>query len=101
MIFAKDFFLTAKGRAAIIEPDQKGQHMDLESSSSTPPASADLTSSALEHQRDYFYAGKTLSWESRKAALKALKAAVQAHEDQVLKALAADLGKPAFEAFST
>ena len=75
--------------------------MDLESSSSTPPASADLTSSDLEHQRDYFYAGKTLSWESRKAALKALKAAVQAHEDQVLKALAADLGKPAFEAFST
>ena len=50
--------------------------------------------------RDYFASGATRPLPARKAALAALKAAILRHEDDILRALAADLGRPAFEAYT-
>ena len=53
----------------------------------------------LEKQRQYFNSGATLPVEFRLAMLKKLYAAIQKHEDDILCALQADLGKGGFEGF--
>ena len=51
-------------------------------------------------QKNYFYEGHTLSYESRKEALTILKKGIKSYEDKLLKALAQDMGKNPFEAFA-
>ncbi len=55
----------------------------------------------LKKQKDYFYTGKTKSYKYRMKALKTLKKAINTYEDRIIEALAVDLGKSAFEAYST
>jgi aldehyde dehydrogenase (NAD+) len=53
----------------------------------------------VDTQREYFYTGATLDVGQRIAALKKLKAAVIKYEDEINRALKADLGKSAFESY--
>lgn len=53
----------------------------------------------LSWQRAYFLAGKTLPVKARVAALKKLRNAIRAAEEEVCAALKADLGKSAFESY--
>lgn len=53
----------------------------------------------LEQQRSYFQTGATLPVPFRIAQLKKLYAAVKAHEAELCRALAEDLGKSAYESF--
>ena len=53
----------------------------------------------LSAQRAYFASGATLDVEFRIRMLKKLKAAVQAHEADIARALEEDLGKNAFEGY--
>ncbi|MCL4111616.1 UNVERIFIED_CONTAM: hypothetical protein GTU68_002032 [Idotea baltica] len=55
----------------------------------------------FDKQRKFFFSGKTKSFKFRKEQLKKLKKAIKQNEEQILKALATDLGKPRFEAFVT
>ncbi|MBL0912697.1 MAG: aldehyde dehydrogenase [Bacteroidia bacterium] len=55
----------------------------------------------VQAQRSYFEQGKTLSYESRRAALLKLQGLITAHETEIYKALEADLGKCAMEAYTT
>jgi len=55
----------------------------------------------LKRQKDYFYTGKTKSYKYRMKALKTLKKAINTYESKIIEALAVDLGKSAFEAYST
>ena len=55
--------------------------------------------SILKRQREYFAAGNTLSADARLAALKKLKASLQAHEADLAEALRTDLGKSAYESY--
>jgi aldehyde dehydrogenase (NAD+) len=55
----------------------------------------------LELQRRFFASGKTLDIDFRKAQLQRLLEAVQAHEEQLIKAMHADFRKPAFETYTT
>ena len=52
-------------------------------------------------QRSFFENGGTLSYESRKQALMALKTSVKKNEPDILAALKKDLGKSAVEAYMT
>ena len=47
----------------------------------------------VEQQREHFRSNATLPFEARRQALRALLDAVRAHEDDIVAALAADLGK--------
>ena len=49
-----------------------------------------------QRQRKFFDRGETRPYSFRLAALKKLKAAIQAHEEDLHQALQADLGKPQF-----
>lgn len=60
-----------------------------------PPAAV------LDRQRAYFASGATRGLEFRRAALDRLISALVAHEEDVLAALDADLGKPAMDAYVT
>ena len=51
--------------------------------------------------RTGFERGELRSERARRKALKALRAAVQAHEDALFAALSADFGKPPFEAYTS
>lgn len=53
----------------------------------------------LENQKKYFASGATLDISVRKDALKRLKSAILAHEEQINAALKEDLGKSAFESY--
>lgn len=53
----------------------------------------------LNEQREFFNEGKTLNVKFRKEMLKKLYKAVKVHEDEINKALKADLGKSEFEGF--
>jgi aldehyde dehydrogenase (NAD+) len=57
--------------------------------------------SLVESQRRYFATGATLSLEARQNALRALRNAVRGHEQAVLEALRADLGKNPVEGYIT
>jgi len=53
----------------------------------------------LELQRNYFNTGATLPVDFRLAMLKKLYTAIEKHEDDIIAALQADLGKGRFEGF--
>jgi aldehyde dehydrogenase (NAD+) len=55
----------------------------------------------LAAQRRTFASGATLPLAARREALEGLRESIRRHEEAVLEALAADLGKPAPEAFSS
>jgi aldehyde dehydrogenase (NAD+) len=54
---------------------------------------------AAERLRAHFDTGATRPYDARRAALKALKAALRAHEEELLAAMQADMRKPRFEAY--
>ncbi len=60
-----------------------------------------LLSRRLEESRAYFDTGETRSVSFRKEALRRLREEIVLREDQILSALEADLGKPAFEAWGS
>ncbi len=53
----------------------------------------------LEKQKVFFQSGKTFPVAFRKACLQKLYAYIRAHEEEILSALKADLGKSAFEGY--
>lgn len=53
----------------------------------------------VERQRTYFMSHATMDVRARRAALRRLREAVQAHEDDIAQALHADLGKSADEGY--
>ena len=53
----------------------------------------------IKEQNKYFNSGLTRSYESRLVSLKALKRAILSNEDELCRALKADLGKSRAEAF--
>ena len=53
----------------------------------------------VEKQRSYFYKNNTLNIDSRIKALQKLKTCIQNHENEIARALAADLGKSNFESY--
>ena len=53
----------------------------------------------VERQRTYFMSHATMDVSARRAALRRLREAVQAHEDDIAQALHADLGKSADEGY--
>lgn len=55
----------------------------------------------LKRQKDYFYTGKTRSYQSRIDGLETLKKAIKKYENRIMEALATDLGKSPFEAYAT
>lgn len=54
----------------------------------------------IARQRSHFTTGATRSLEFRRGALERLATAIEAHEPGILKALQADLGKPAMDAWT-
>lgn len=57
--------------------------------------------SAIDKQYAYFHSGKTLSFESRREALKKLNAIITQYEAEIFQAVEQDLGKCNMEAFTT
>ena len=55
----------------------------------------------LDQQRRFFHSGATRPYAFRRQQLRNLRALVRDHEGRIHEALAADLGKPAFEAFAS
>ncbi len=55
----------------------------------------------VDMQREYFYSGATKTKDFRKANLRKLKELIKIFEDNILMALAKDLGKSNFEAYAT
>lgn len=53
----------------------------------------------LEAQRDYYASGATRSWQSRRDGLTRLEGVLKERRDDILQALADDLGKPDVEAY--
>lgn len=54
---------------------------------------------AAERLRAHFDTGATRPYAARRAALKALRAALRAHQEELLAAMHADMRKPRFEAY--
>ena len=55
----------------------------------------------IAHQKQYFFSGKTRSLEFRLAQLKKLQEVIRSFESEILAALREDLGKSAFEAYTS
>jgi aldehyde dehydrogenase (NAD+) len=55
----------------------------------------------IEKQRKFFNTGRSKNIQYRKGSLLKLKASVEDHEEEIIKALYDDLGKSAFEAYET
>ena len=53
----------------------------------------------VEKQRAYFYSNTTLNLEARITALKKLRKSIQHHEEDIAKALSADIDKSNFESY--
>lgn len=53
----------------------------------------------IKNQRTYFQSGQTLDLSVRQRALGRLKASIRRHEEEIDKALKADLGKSSFEGY--
>lgn len=53
----------------------------------------------VEALRDYFESGTTRPYVARREALKALRASVKTHEEELLVAMHTDMRKPRFEAY--
>ncbi len=58
-------------------------------------------SAIIKKQKEFFGSGKTLDISFRISRLKALQRAIRENEESILKALAADLRKPAFEVYGS
>ena len=56
-------------------------------------------SDIVKKQREYFYSGKTRSYEARINSLKRLRASVTAHENTICEALFSDFRKSAYETY--
>ena len=61
----------------------------------------EMIEKAVAGQREYFRTGATLAPAVRKALLKKLYDTIRLHEDEIMAALKADLGKDPFEAYAT
>ena len=61
----------------------------------------DRVGSAVTEQKQYFNKGLTREVANRIEILDRLRAMVQRYQDEILVAVAADLGKPALEAYTT
>jgi len=55
----------------------------------------------LQNQRAFFESGRSWDYGFRRKALEKLRAAIRKHEKQIFEALAADLGKGDFEAYTS
>lgn len=64
-------------------------------------SSAEAAQELIRRQRTYFRSGATLPYSFRANQLRQLKRMFQENEERMLAALAADLGKPGFEAFAS
>lgn len=66
---------------------------------------SDLSDQEIEalynNQQDFFRMGKTHQLEFRLGVLRKLRKVIAEREDEILKALATDFGKPAFEAYAS
>jgi aldehyde dehydrogenase (NAD+) len=60
-----------------------------------------LHNAHMEGKRAFFDSGATRSYQFRKKQLKKLKSAIEAQEEEICRALAMDLGKPDFEAYTS
>lgn len=60
---------------------------------------ASQAASLLQAQREFFATGQTQSVDFRLAQLEKLKAAILAHQSDIVKAVKADLGRPDFEGY--
>lgn len=61
----------------------------------------DQIASTYQLQADYFFEGHTRTYEFRVQQLKNLRAAIKAHEEEILEALYRDMRKPRFEAYTS
>lgn len=55
----------------------------------------------MDRQRSFFRAGKTLPVAARRECLERLREGIEAHQDEILEALRADLGKSPQEAYAS
>ncbi len=55
----------------------------------------------IQHLRNFFYTGKTLSLEHRKACLQQFQHLLDNHKGEIIEALKADFNKPEFETLIT
>lgn len=60
-----------------------------------------MISEQLTQQKKYLFERGPLSFDDRKKALKDLKKAIKKYEDALMEALQKDLGKPAFESYTS
>lgn len=65
------------------------------------PQTSVSAANAVKSQRAWFASGQSLSVDFRISQLKKLKKAIQEHEQEIMDALKADLGKPQFESYAT
>ena len=63
--------------------------------------SVDQIGKLIDNQREYYFTGATRSVDFRKRQLVNLKQVIKKYEDEILKALNHDLGKPEFESYVT
>ena len=80
--------------------------VDTSSPDSPPPSGEHVaddfgTTAMVSELRRNFNSGRTHSSQWRKQQLRALKALCEERQSEILDALAADLGKPRLEGFST
>ncbi|MBD3346122.1 MAG: aldehyde dehydrogenase family protein [Chitinivibrionales bacterium] len=55
----------------------------------------------IDRQKIFFASGATLEIRERKCYLRRLKATIESYEDEIIRALKEDLGKPAFESYTS
>ncbi len=60
-----------------------------------------MMSDQYTSKRNFFESGKTRKYEFRIEQLKKLKNSIKEYEDDIIKAMKIDLGKPTFEAFTS
>ena len=80
----------------------KGEVMEEAKQANTPvQATAEAVAQAARALRAHYASGATRSLEVRATALVRLRTWLHLHEEEILEALAADLGKSPFEGFAT
>ncbi len=65
----------------------------------TKKVPADWASAAVIKQRKFFLSGATRSYEYRIDSLKTLRTVLLKYQDETIEALAADIGRPKYEAY--
>ena len=80
----------------------KGEAMEEAKQTNTPvQATAEAVAEAVQALRAHYASGATRPLEARAVALVRLRAWLHLHEDEILAALTADLGKSPFEGYAT